>query len=266
MNGKVEAPAPGRGASVISPQRTLFPSRALSPSLHTVLYDLSRYFMAGIPLLRWVLGLLLVGGLLWGVARLPGGWWVAGLFLCGWLIFIGAFHYWRRRDFVRFTALPLPTVEPARLTDADKVPVFVTGYLSVENKAQRFTWLPAFYRTFATREHALLCYATADSWGRIGRWLDDEVGLWYLFFQPYELVELRWGTLAFGRTPQPALAITYQRHIPQKSRWQPERTVNEVVYLAVAQTTDAQRIMADLLYDQRFTTDLHAFYMMRNDG
>lgn len=67
----------------------------------------------------------------------------------------------RKRDFVNFQATALPTTSPSLLNPAHKLPIYATGLFSVENKYQRYTWLPGFYRTFATREHALLCQVAA---------------------------------------------------------------------------------------------------------
>ncbi|HRW03942.1 MAG TPA: hypothetical protein P5121_02535 [Caldilineaceae bacterium] len=187
--------------------------------------------------------------LLWGVGHLPGHWWVAALLILLWAGSLGIYLYWRQRDFVRFTPTSFPQLQPQRLDPADKIPLFATGYFTVENKDRRFTWLPGFFRTFATREHALMCYVEPGSQIGIGHWADDEVGLWYLFFQPSDMAVLAWGELRFGKISYPALAITYQRHIPKRGRFQPERTVHETVYVAVATVDDGNRIMANLLYE-----------------
>jgi len=216
-----------------------------------VIYHLSRHLLAGIPLWRWLLGGVLLLALIWGLAALPGQWWVAGLLLLCWATLLGLFLRWRRQDFVTFAPLPLPSVPTVNLTAADKIAIFATGHLTVENKAARFTWLPGFYRTFATREHALICHVKARSWFGLGHWPAEQTGLWYLFFYPHEVVEITWGKLTFGSEAHPAIAITYQRTIPKGGRFQPERQINEIVYLVVSTEEDGQQILADLLYDQQ---------------
>lgn len=266
MNGKVEAPSPSSGASTVSTQRTVFPEIALQGSPRTFFYHLSRHTLAGISLWRWLLSGLLVLAIFWGLAALPGHWWVTGVLLLGWLSMLGLFFGWRQRDFVAFSLLPLPAVPMAAMAATDKVAVFATGYLAVEKKAQRFTWLPGFFRTFATREHAIMCHVKEHSWLGVGHWPDQEIGLWYLFFYPRELIEVAWGNLTFGRAAHLAIAITYQRTIPKRGRFQPERSVHEVVYLVVATEEDGKRILADLLYDQTIAISTGVKATLRKEG
>jgi hypothetical protein len=267
MNGKVEAPSFIGGASAVSAQRTIFPEVHLTRTAQTLFYWLSRHFLAGISLWRWLLGTLLVLALLWGVAGLPGQWWVTLLVLLGCSGAVAWFFYWRRRDYVYFSPLPRPGITPSALAVADKVAIFVTGHLTVENKAQRFTWLPGFYRTFATREHAIMCHVKQQSYLGLGHWPENEVGLWYLFFSPQELVQLDWGNLTFGREVYLAIAVTYQRTIPARGRFQPERVINEIVYLAVASEDDGKQILADLLADQTLmATSAGRAQFTRNNG
>ncbi len=266
MNGKVEAPSTNSGASVVSTQRTVFPEAVLQESLRTSFYYLSRHTLAGISLWRWLLGGFFLLALLWGLVALPGQWWVSGLLLLCWVIILSLFLRWRRHDFTAFSPLPLPAVPMVALTAADKVGIFTTGHLTVENKAQRFTWLPGFFRTFATREHAIMCYVKQRSWFGLGQWPDQEIGLWYLFFYPHELREVAWGHLTFGRVAQLAIAITYQRTIPKRGRFQPERLINEVVYLGVATEEDGKRILADLFYDQTISITTEVKATSRTNG
>ena len=62
--------------------------------------------------------------------------------------------------------------------------MYVTGGLTVEGSEQRFTFVPGFYKTFATREHALLCQVRPAARVGVLRWPEAEVGMWYAFFQP----------------------------------------------------------------------------------
>lgn len=249
LNGKVEAPSQSNGASAIAAKSTTFPTRDPQPSPCTITYYLSRYLWAGVPLTRWLLiGLLLLIPL-WRIMQWPGGWWVAPPVLLLWAGGLGWLHYWRNRDYIQFLPMTLPTVKPEPLEPQDKIPVYVTGYFTVEEKENRFTWLPGFFRTFATREHALLCQVAPQPRRRIGRWPEEDLGLWYIFFRPEEIQTLAWGTLYFGRIPQSAIAVTYQRTIPKKGWFRPERIVEEVIYIVVETDADGHRLLADLTYD-----------------
>lgn len=256
LNGKVEAPSPPNGASLIPPKPTTFPTEPVQSSSRTLLYWASRRQLAGLPLLRWLLLLLFCAALLWALGGLAGRWWVAALTGGLWLLLLVLFYRARRRDFVQFTPLPLPALSPARLEPQAKAPIYATGLFSVENKYQRFTWLPGFYRTFATREHALLCQLRQPTWGLLGQLPSEAIGLWYIFFEPAQIVRVVYGRLAFGSQPKPAIAVTYQITIPKRNRLQPEQVRNEVVYVATATEADAMLILADLCYDLPQSADV----------
>ncbi len=242
-NGKYEAPPPSSGAFIIQPLPTDFPSDPLPLSLPTLFYNSSRYWLAGASLLRWLTWLFL----LMAVTSILWHWWITAL----WLVILAAIlimiAYWRHRDFVNFTAAPLPQLPPQPLTLKQKIPVFVTGRFNVENKWQRYTWLPGFYRTFATRERALLCRVQNQSFLRISHWSEAEIGLWYIFFMPDQVQQVRWGRLAFGKTTRPALAITYRANLPKSKRIDDVREEN--IYLAVQTAEDGYKILADLTRD-----------------
>ncbi|MEZ4865452.1 MAG: hypothetical protein R3C14_29350 [Caldilineaceae bacterium] len=249
LNGKYEASPGTSGASVISQPRTEFPQAHLTHSLRSLLYYSSRLLLGGIPLLRWLMGVDVVLAVVWAVGKLPGQWWVVALLLALLSALLAALHYWRRRDFVTLVVEQPPIPVPAPLPAQEKLPLYVTGYFGVENKYQRFTWLPGFYRTFATREHALLCQVTPRQSLPLGRWPGEEVGLWYIFFMPRDISRVAWGQLCFGRRAQRMIAITHQITIPKRGRFRPEQQREETVYLALESETDALTIWADLHHD-----------------
>jgi energy-coupling factor transporter transmembrane protein EcfT len=249
LNGKYEALPQRSGASVIPPQRTTFPEDHPRFSIRTFLYAASHYRMGNASPLRWLL-LLLVGiGAFAVVGRWPGRWWIVSFALLLLLALLVLFHSWRRRDFVRF----VPGTPPARpaqlLPPQEKAPVLVTGLFSVEHKYKRFTWLPGFYRTFATREHALLCQIAHRSWAALGRWPEDELGLWYIFFVPRDILHLQWGELFFGADARPAIAVTHRVLLPKQKRFGAEQVRDETIYLAFATVVTGEVIWADLQHD-----------------
>lgn len=243
---EAEASPQRSGASVIPPQPTTFPADQPQRSVRTLLYYASRYRLGSFPLLRWVFFLLGATAVVWAVGRLPGRWWVVGLALLLLGALLAYFHQWRRRDFVHFVPGTPPTPAPQPLPAAEKLPVMVTGLFSVEQKVQRFTWLPGFYRTFATREHALLCQISQRT-GLLS-WPEDEVGLWYIFFSPAALRRIEWGEVHFGAEPRPAIAVTHQVTIP-KQRLRREQTREETIYIAFTTPASGAAIWADLQHD-----------------
>lgn len=247
-HAEYEASPQRSGASVIPPQRTTFPDDWPKRSVRTLLYAASRYRLGSAPCLRWLLFLLGATALFWGLGRLPGRWWAASVFLLLLGALLSLFHYWRRRDFVIFTPGAPPAFPEQPLPPAEKLPVMVTGLFSVEQKYQRFTWLPGFYRTFATREHALLCQVTPRSGVGLGQWPEEELGLWYIFFSPSVLRKLAWGEVTFGADPRPAIAVTHRVTIP-KQRLRSEQTRDETIYIAFTTAAIGAKIWADLQHD-----------------
>lgn len=249
LNGKYEASPPPGGASILVPQRTSFPEDQPRVSSRTLLYYASRYRLGSASLLRWLLFLLCSVSVVPVIGWLPGRWWVMSFCLFLFVALLTLFHYWRRRDFVRFEPMSPPAIQPALLPPQDKAPVMVTGFFSVEQKFQRFTWLPGFYRTFATREHALLCQVVQRPRVGIVRWHEDEVGLWYIFFLPNDIRQLQWGQLFFGVDARPAIAVTHRVTLHKPKRFRTEQTRDEKVYIAFETPTVAEVVWADLHYD-----------------
>ena len=97
-----------------------------------------------------------------------------------------------------------------QLAPAAKIAVlYATGTLGVQGRQLLFVELPGFYRTFATREHALLCRAQPRRWAAIVAWPEEEQGLWYAFFLPDQIMTIR-----AGATPrQPHRGNRARRHL-----------------------------------------------------
>lgn len=248
LNGRHVAPPPSGGAFAGARERTVFPSEQILLAPASLLYAWRRRYFAGAPLIRLPQWLLLIAGALWATGLLPGRWWGTGLCLLLLLALQATVWWLRRRDFVRFEQDALPPVQPQPLAATAKIPLFATGLFGVERKERRFTWLPGFYRTFATREHALLCQVNDHPAG-FGDAPPEEEGLWYVFFTPPAIEAVQAGTLTFGRNQRPALAVNY-RHTPARQIGkQSPTTRSETVYLAFQQDKDRERVLADLLVD-----------------
>jgi hypothetical protein len=194
----------------------------------------------------WVVGIGVF--LLWLPGWLPGGQWVSVAMVLVLAAFTAIGWRLRRNDYVSFQADGRPQTPPASLPPETKIGVHVTGLLSVEGREQRFTWLPAFYRTFATREHALICHCNTTHSLGIGRWPNEEIGLWYVFFRPDEIRLLNWGRLHYGRYARRTIVVDYEQVItnPRNER---QRTIRERLYIACDNEMDAHLVFADLLWD-----------------
>ena len=153
----------------------------------------------------------------------------------------------QRRDFVRFEVHDSPLPAPQRLGASARIPIWATGRFSVEGKHQRFTCLPGYYRTFATGEHALLCFVRDRRLLRIARWPVDDLGMWYVFFTPEVVRRIQVGHLTFGPTPSPALAIEYDLMAPPSGNPRNKKIHVETLYLVCDDETRRSQVLADLL-------------------
>ncbi len=215
----------------------------------TLLYKLSRHEFSGISLLRWLQILLGILALAAGGGLLPGRWVTAGALLLLALGLTGLHHTWRRQDFVRFIPQEAPSITPQALPPTAKLPIFASGFFGVEGKFQHFTWLQGFWRTFATREHAVICLVPPSQYMWVGQWPHHEVGMWYCFFKPHHIQEIHWGQVQYADQSLPAIAVDYRIRIPARHRFQRDRDVVERIVLAVPEPGHAAQILADLLYD-----------------
>ncbi|MEX1020057.1 MAG: hypothetical protein WDZ49_10385 [Litorilinea sp.] len=256
QNGKYEAPHYLNGASSASrhpvapaQQRTIFPPDPTHADWRRPAYILDQFLFFGAPLRRFIVFLLVALITMALIGLLPGRWFTAALFTSGTIAFVWSLRRARSRQFVEFTAQTAPDPIPDRLPAADRIPVYVTGLCLVEGKFKRFTQLPGFYRTFATGEHAVLCLIRDRTVLKAGHWPEEDIGMWYVFFTPALIQAVNWGTLAFGPDRAPAVAVTYLLTIPAGNQNPRERTVEETVYIATQSNTDAQRILADLLWE-----------------
>ncbi|HEY65629.1 MAG TPA: hypothetical protein G4O02_13765 [Caldilineae bacterium] len=205
-------------------------------------YQLHRHEFSGRALDRWLGIILAVIALVWAWGWLPGGWWVTAVAAIL-LVLLIAFELWARRAaYVHFApqdaAILAPQPEKEPLKPEDKIAIRATGHFEVEGRRQFFADLQAFFRTFATREHAVIAYVPRSRFLGLGQWPSEEVGMWYIFFLPQQVIALEPGTLAFGGQQRPALRIAYQGA---------KRL--ETVYLTFDSEDDRQRVQDDILWD-----------------
>lgn len=257
QNGKYEAPhflngAPAsttRTPTEPSAQRTVFPPDPHHADWRRPAYILDQFLFFGAPLRRFVVFLLIVLAALAGLGALPGRWFTAGFLIFAIIGFVWYLRSRRTHNFVHFAPESPPDPVPDRLPPNDKIPIYVTGLLSVEGKYKRFTHVPGFYRTFATGEHALLCLIRDRTIFKAGHWPEEDIGMWYVFFTPDLIQSVKWGTLAFGPDKHPALAVHYRLTIPPGEQNRREQTVDETIYIATTTPDDTTRLLADLLWE-----------------
>ncbi|MFN2166515.1 MAG: hypothetical protein ACK2U9_09675 [Anaerolineae bacterium] len=226
-----------------------------------VAYRLRQHRMAGWALDRWAVTLAWGAGLLlllfWalrGRPSLPAWHWVilVLLALVG-VVLIVLRTAARRRFYVVFTPRPAVAVPAAAaLRPSDKEAVRATGIFDVEGRARIFADLMAYWRTFASREHAVMAIAHESRYLVVGSRPAEDVGMWYAFFLPEAVEAVTAGDLIFGARLRPGLRIDYLRTVPVpddgKRRSQP-RPVRAVFYLACEDEETRARVWGDLLAD-----------------
>lgn len=150
--------------------------------------------------------------------------------------------------YVRFT--PQPALEPPALlamAPDDKEAAFATGRFEVETKEGRLANLTAYWRTFGSREHAIMAIQPMSRF-LLGGLPGERVGMWYIFFKPEEVAEVAAGTVTFGAARRPGLRITYWRQ-PRQEGKKPKKPVREGIHLAFETDAGRDRVWADLLAD-----------------
>ncbi len=209
----------------------------LRRTLFRLSYQLSSHRWNGWPLDYWLsFALVLVAGLA-SLRVVPGAratiYAVVGVFLG-----LCVLAFWARRNhYVIFSAEDSPACPGpvAPLRPSDRIELRATGRFEVEGKEHHFSELMACFRTFATREHVVMAIVPPSRFLLLGTRPESEVGMWYIFFRPEQVLDLTLGTLRFGRRPRPALRAVCQAEKGQ-----------ETVYLSFDDHAERQRVWADL--------------------
>lgn len=199
------------------------------------------FLTAGITLAQWLLR---------GRPPLPAWHWlVLGLILLGCLGLIVLRIWAARSGYVQFLPQPdLAAPAPRELDPDDKEGLYATGRFEVAEKRNYLADLTAYWRSFGTREHAVMAIQHASRF-LLGGLASDQIGLWYIFFRPEDVDEVTPGVVAFGAVQRPGLRVIY-RSLPPTEGKKPKKPVREMVHLAFESEAARDRVWADLLADQ----------------
>jgi hypothetical protein len=119
------------------------------------------------------------------------------------------------------------------------VPTRVSGWFTVEGRNQYYVDVEADLETVGTREHIILGRIHASRFLLVGRWPEDQLGWWYIFFQPAMIREVQAGRLYFGSRSRPALWVHYA----------PDEESRQNVYFAFDSPIALWRVWDDLTRD-----------------
>jgi len=209
--------------------------------LYWVIYRLKGHRFLGWTLALWIrLLLLAAAAVAFSEGSTPG----AVAFVVLLVISFALEQVAGRASYLRFTPSDAATPRPELLAPREKIHLRVSGHFGVEGKWKRFVNLEAYFRTFASREHALMAWVPPSRYLLVGRWPEKDFGLWYIFFRPEHIREITPGTLAVGGVEWHALMIRY---------WEPEegkkKAQESIAHLGFEDVESRDRVWADLLWD-----------------
>jgi hypothetical protein len=208
-----------------------------------LLHGLGRHQLLGATLHRWLLIGLLVGALLAWIGWLPGGVLLAGLLVAAAILLIAGQNRAQKQFYVYFSPEPAAPPTPSPLAAADKLPALASGLFAVDERTASFTNLNAFYRTYPTREHAILARKTPARFLGLGEADPTLLGMWYIFVTPAALTGVRAGAVGFGRSQRPGLRLDYVR---TNKKGEAALTF---AYLCFESLAERDRVWADLLVE-----------------
>ena len=226
-------------------------------------YQIHRHEWAGVRLDRWMILLLLIAAGLFAVGVLPGR--LAGVIACSVLLLamIIVVNVAARRQFVVFNrdgSSVLQSLSARFMDPMDKLSLRATGLFEVEGRAGRFTDIQGTYRSFQTREHSIMAIVPPSRALLVGRWPDEEIGMWYIFFKGTEIRRIEPGQLCFGRHSRLAVQIDLEQVIlpptspidvwgGYRSGKQKRKLRQQTIYFSFDSPSDRQTVLADLLMD-----------------
>lgn len=213
-----------------------------------VLYACRRHYLGSFNILSTLLILGGLGAVLVGAGITP---WPSILGLLIALLPLGLLGldlHARRQHYVQFTP-DRAAVSPAPLAPGRKLRIRATGWFEVEDKHQIHVWLEGYYRTFPTREHAVIALCAPTSLWGWGRSRSQDDGMWYMFIRPEDILQVQSGDLAFGQERLAGVRLAYRALVPGKFRRKRLRQQDCIAYLGFPNRPEALLATGDLLYD-----------------
>jgi hypothetical protein len=246
---------------------------ALTARILRLAYQLRIHCLGEWALDRWFVAVTLGGAaailglwLLRGSPAVGSGRWLAlALLILAGVGLLGLGQWAARRGYVVFTpqaeTFPPATWPAGRPLDPrDKVLLRATGRFEVGGKSAFFADLLAYWRTFASREHAVMAFAHTSRFLGVGNRPERDVGMWYIFFRPEAVESITPGRLIFGAAKRQALCVRYRsapaagggspQRLPRLLRFRAQPAV-ATVYLAFDDGNAFRQVWADLRADGR---------------
>jgi hypothetical protein len=229
----------------------------MTPRIFELAYRLRLHRVGGWALDRWAVTLawgasaLILMQWAWrGQPILPAWHWlILALLLLSGAAVMAARGRAARRSYVVFITEPkLTPPAPLPLQPEDKILLRATGRFDVQSKGRLFADLPAYWRTYASREHAVLAIQHPSRF-LLAHSGDEDVGMWYAFIPPAAITEVTPGALRYGRRIGPGLRVTYRRQRPVPEGKRPAKAAAAAIFLAFDDNVTRARVWADLEAD-----------------
>jgi hypothetical protein len=226
-------------------------------------YQLRLHRVGGWALDRWAVTLawganaLILTRWMWrGQPVLPAWHWlILALLLLGGAAVVVMRGWAARRSYVLFLPEPgLASPAPLPLLPEDKIPLRASGWFDVQSRERLFADLPAYWRTYASREHAVLAIQHPSRFLLLGRSRDEDAGMWYAFIPPAAIIKVTPGALRYGRRISSGLRVVYRRQPPALDGKRPPKAVVATIYLAFEDAASRGRVWADLVAEVHIIT------------
>jgi hypothetical protein len=220
--------------------------------IYQFVYNLERHRLFNIRLRRWLIFWCLVLALtmwlkFWQASKLTA------TLVTGGAVAVLIVIWWAgRQRYVRFVArvpnltptVPLAVEEGANqvanrqpLPTMSKIRVRATGFFEVSGKQRYLVETPSDYTAFETREHCVMARIPHSRFLLLGQSNQDEVGWWYVFFQPDMIRSLETGWLHYGARPRLALRLEIALA---------DDSPNEILYLSFDEEATHWLVLDDL--------------------
>ena len=199
--------------------------------------------------------LILAQWLLRGRPALPAWHWlILGLLLMAGVMLPALTTWASRRGYVAFQPeVTLAAPAGKALAPEDKIQLRATGSFEVEGKARPFADLLAYWRTFGSREHAVMAIVHRTRFLLLGHTPDEHLGLWYIFFRPEDTLNIVPGRVTCGPQVGPGLRVDYRHTPPVQESKRPPKPIIATVYLRFADEATRDQVWADLLVEGAHT-------------
>jgi hypothetical protein len=204
-------------------------------------YQIQHHYFLRVSLRSWLWVVIVVP---LGAAVLGRASWAPAIAIASSAFLLWALTEWPRyRGYAVFVpdALQALSSSPPPLEADTPLACRASGTFAVSGNDRHMLNEPARLFYVHTREHVVQVALQPTRFLLLAPSLPDEVGCWYVFFQPSSIEQVEEGRVQRGLRWDPALAITYR---PEE-----EGGERETVYLAFAALPALHRVLAELRID-----------------